>query len=316
MIGLIFPGQGSQEPGMGRAAAEAFPEARRVFEEADAILGFSLSRLCFEGPEEELKLTHNTQPALLATSVALFRVLESRGIPADFVAGHSLGEYSALVAAGSLRLADALPLVRRRGQYMQEAVPLGVGAMAAVLGLELAEVEAACREASTDGEVVEPANLNGPAQVVIAGHAAAVARASEQARSKGARRVAPLPVSAPFHCRLMQPAADRLAGDLEATAFGDLAMPLVTNVDALPIRSGREARQALLRQVASPVRWEESVRRLVSEGVNTFLEVGPGSVLTGLVRKIAREARATSVSDPEGVEKFCAGFSGQPASPA
>jgi [acyl-carrier-protein] S-malonyltransferase len=188
--------------------------------------------------------------------------------------------------------------------------------MAAVLGLELAEVEATCREASTDGEVVEPANLNGPGQVVIAGHAAAVARASEQARSKGARRVAPLPVSAPFHCRLMQPAADRLARDLEAAAFGELAIPLVTNVDALPIRSGREARQALVRQVASPVRWEESVRRLVSEGVNTFLEVGPGSVLTGLVRKIAREARATSVSDPEGVERFCAGFSGQPAPPA
>lgn len=315
MLAMVFPGQGSQHTGMGKAAAEAFPEARRVFEEADRILGLSLSRFCFEGPEEELKLTKNTQPALLATSVALFQVLQSRGVRPDFVAGHSLGEYSALVAAGSLTFEDALSLVHRRGQYMQEAVPAGVGAMAAVLGLELAGVMAACREASETEEVAEPANLNGPGQVVIAGHASAVARASEKAKARGAKRVVPLSVSAPFHCRLMEPAAERLARDLETTRFQDLAMPLVTNVDARPIRTGGQARDALIRQVASPVRWEESVRRLASEGIDTFLEVGPGSVLTGLVRKIAKDARATSVSDPEGVEKFLAEFSPTRAQP-
>ncbi len=308
-LAMIFPGQGSQHPGMGRAACEVFPEARRVFEEADRVLGFSLSRLCFEGPEDDLKLTQNTQPALLATSLALYQVLEARGVRPDFVAGHSLGEYSALVAAGSLGFADALPLVRRRGQYMQEAVPAGLGAMAAVLGLEPSGVEAACREASRGEEVVEAANFNGPGQVVIAGHASAVARGSEIAKAKGAKRVIALPVSAPFHCRLMQPAAARLAKDLEATSFRDLTTPLVTNVDARPVQSGAEARAALVRQVASPVRWEESVERLLSEGVDSFLEVGPGNVLTGLVRKIANQARATSVSEPEGVAKFLTEFS-------
>ena len=304
-LALVFPGQGSQQVGMGRAIAEEFAEAREVFDVADRKLGFSLSRLCFEGPAEELKLTENTQPAILTTSVALYRVLARQGIEPDFVAGHSLGEYSALVAAGCLRLEDAVGLVRNRGRYMQEAVPVGEGAMAAILGLGSAEVEAVCKEAA-EGQVVEAANLNAPGQTVIAGHAVAVERASAKAKERGAKRVISLPVSAPFHCRLMKPAEKRLQQDFSGVGFSDLRMPLISNVDAAPVRTGAEAMDALIRQVSSPVRWEESVRHLVAQGVDQFVEVGPGKVLSGLVRKVTDGARVVSVEDPSGVGKLLA----------
>jgi len=308
-LALVFPGQGSQQVGMGKAIAEERPEARQVFEEADGALGFPLSRLCFEGPEEELQLTENTQPAILTTSVALYRALASQGVEPDFVAGHSLGEYSALVAAGALRLDDAVVLVRNRGRYMQEAVPVGEGAMAAILGLGLAEVQEVCSQAS-DGEVVEPANLNAPGQTVVAGHAAAVQRASAAAKERGAKRVIPLSVSAPFHCRLMRPAQHRLERDLANVTVSDLRVPLVSNVDAAWVRTGAEAVDALVRQVTSPVRWEESVRRLVDEGVDQFVEVGPGKVLSGLVRKIAENVRVASIEDPNGLRRLLAEVTG------
>ena len=300
-VAFVFPGQGSQQVGMGRALCEAFAESREVFAEADAALGFSLSGLCFEGPESELQLTANTQPAILATSIAALRPLVARGVWPDWVAGHSLGEYSALVAAGSLSLADALGTVRRRGQYMQEAVPVGSGAMAAILGLELSAIEAACREAA-QAEVVSPANVNAPGQVVIAGHKGAVERASALCKAKGAKRAVPLPVSAPFHCALMQPAQERLAPELAATHFGDPVPPLVNNVDAEVVRDGASCRAGLLRQVSSSVRWQESVERLVREGVTTFVEVGPGNVLSGLVRKLAKGARTLNVDAPDSLE--------------
>jgi [acyl-carrier-protein] S-malonyltransferase len=290
---------------MGRAIAEEFAEAREVFDVADRKLGFSLSRLCFEGPAEELKLTENTQPAILTTSLAVYRVLVKQGIEPDFVAGHSLGEYSALVAAGCLRLEDAVGLVRNRGRYMQEAVPVGEGAMAAILGLGSAEVEAVCKEAA-EREVVEAANLNAPGQTVIAGHALAVERASAKARERGAKRVIPLSVSAPFHCRLMKPVQKRLQQDFLGVTFSDLRMPLISNVDAAPVRTGAEAMDALIRQVSSPVRWEESVRHLAAQGVDQFVEVGPGKVLSGLVRKVVDSARIVSVEDPSGVGKLLA----------
>jgi len=308
-LALVFPGQGSQQVGMGKAIAEERPEARQVFEEADGALGFPLSRLCFEGPEEELQLTENTQPAILTTSLALYRALASQGVEPDFVAGHSLGEYSALVAAGALRLDDAVVLVRNRGRYMQEAVPVGEGAMAAILGLGLAEVQEICSQAS-DGEVVEPANLNAPGQTVVAGHAAAVQRASAAAKERGAKRVIPLSVSAPFHCRLMRPAQHRLERDLANVTVSDLRVPLVSNVDAAWVRTGAEAVDALVRQVTSPVRWEESVRRLVDEGVDQFVEVGPGKVLSGLVRKIAENVRVASIEDPNGLRRLLAEVTG------
>ena len=301
MIAFVFPGQGSQQVGMGRALAEAFEESRDVYAQADAALGFPLSKLCFEGPEAELQLTANTQPAILATSVAALRPLVARGIRPERVAGHSLGEYSALVAAGALSLEDALRTVRRRGQYMQEAVPVGIGAMAAILGLELAAIEAACREAA-EGEVVAPANVNSPGQVVIAGHAAAVARASEKCKAAGAKRAVPLPVSAPFHCALMQPAQDRLAPELEALAFRNPEPPLVNNVDAALVRDAAACRAGLVRQVSGTVRWQESVERLAQEGVTTYVEVGPGTVLSGLVKKIAKGARVLSVESPGSLE--------------
>lgn len=304
-LALVFPGQGSQQVGMGRAIAEEFAEAREVFDVADRKLGFSLSRLCFEGPAEELKLTENTQPAILTTSLAVYRVLVKRGIEPDFVAGHSLGEYSALVAAGCLRLEDAVGLVRNRGRYMQEAVPVGEGAMAAILGLGSAEVEAVCKEAA-EREVVETANLNAPGQTVIAGHALAVERASAKAKERGAKRVIPLSVSAPFHCRLMKPVQKRLQQDFLGVTFSDLRMPLISNVDAAPVRTGPEAMDALIRQVSSPVRWEESVRHLAAQGVDQFVEVGPGKVLSGLVRKVVDSARIVSVEDPSGVGKLLA----------
>lgn len=295
-IAFLFPGQGSQTPGMGLELAENFNVAREVFEEADASLGFPLSKLCFEGPAEELQLTANTQPAILAVSVAAARVLEEKGIRPDYVAGHSLGEYSALVAAGSLGLSDALRLVRKRGQYMQEAVPVGQGAMAALLGLEAGAVDEICREAAVD-EVVSAANLNSPAQIVIAGDRAAVERAVEIAKDRGAKRAILLNVSAPFHCSLMKPAADRLAVDLDAVALRDPRVPLVNNADATVIQTADAIRDGLKRQVTSPVRWTDSMLALRREGADVFVEAGPGKVLSGLMRQIDREAQTWRAGD-------------------
>jgi [acyl-carrier-protein] S-malonyltransferase len=294
MLALLFPGQGSQSVGMGKALAEASEAARTVFEEADRVLGFSLSKLCFEGPEEELRLTANTQPAILTHSIAALADLRAR-FPeklegAAYAAGHSLGEYSAGVAAGAFSFADAVALVRARGTFMQEAVPAGVGAMAAIVGLEPGAVEAACREAAR-GETVTPANYNSPEQTVIAGHANAVSRASEACLARGAKRAIPLPVSAPFHCGLMSPARERMRPLLEATVFTDAALRVVTNVDAAPETAGTSLRDALIRQIDSPVRWVETVQRLAREGVDRALEIGPGNVLAGLVRRIDRSIK-------------------------
>jgi len=293
MIALIFPGQGSQSVGMGKALADAYPICRQTFEEADAALGYSLSRVIFDGPEDKLTLTENQQPAILTVSVAAGRLLESKGLskPA-FVAGHSLGEYTANVAAGTFSFADAVQIVRRRGRYMQEAVPVGTGAMAVILGLDADTVADVCREAVQDapGEVVSPANMNGGGQVAIAGTAAAVARASEMAKARGARRAVPLQVSAPFHCALMKPAEDRLAPELRALATRAPRVPIVANVDAEPKRDAQSAINALIAQVSSPVRWEAVVQRLAKEGVTTYVEVGPGTVLSGLVKLNQRDA--------------------------
>jgi [acyl-carrier-protein] S-malonyltransferase len=282
---FLFPGQGSQYAGMGKSLADAYPAAARIFEEADAALGFAISKLCFEGPEDQLKLTENTQPALLTVSIAANAVLASNGIAPDYVAGHSLGEYSALVAAGSLVFADAVKLVRKRGRYMQEAVPAGVGAMAALLKLPEDKLDGVLAEAA-QGEVVTAANLNTPDQVVIAGHAGAVNRAVELAKAAGARRAVLLQVSAPFHCPLMKPAQERLKLDLDAIEFRDLAVPLVNNWRGRAIRTGAEAREGLYQQVPNPVRWSDSIRLLASNGVTRFIEVGAGNVLTGLLRNI------------------------------
>jgi [acyl-carrier-protein] S-malonyltransferase len=297
VIAFLFPGQGAQRAGMGRALADAFPICRATFDEADAALGEPLSRVIFDGPEDRLTLTENTQPAILAVSTATSRLLESRGLRPDFVAGHSLGEYSANVAAGTFSFADALRLVRRRGRYMQEAVPAGDGAMAAILGLSADLVAQACLEGA-NGDVVSPANLNGGGQIVIAGSRDAVARAGERAKALGAKRVIPLSVSAPFHCGLMRPAQDRLAPELRALAAQAPRVPVVANVDAEPKRDANSAIEALVSQVSAPVRWEAVVTRLASEGVTTYVEVGPGTVLSGLVKKIHREATVVSVSSP------------------
>jgi [acyl-carrier-protein] S-malonyltransferase len=282
---FLFPGQGSQFAGMGKTLAAAYPEAAQVFEAADDALGFALSTLCFEGPEDQLRLTENTQPALLTVSVAADAVLRSKGVTPDYVAGHSLGEYSALVAAGSLDFGDAVRLVRKRGQYMQEAVPAGVGAMAALLKLPEEKLAGVLAEAA-QGEVVTAANLNSPDQIVIAGDAAAVARAMELAKAAGARRATLLQVSAPFHCPLMKPAQDRLKADLDAAEFRDLRVPLINNWQAREIRDGAEAREGLFQQVPNPVRWQESMRLLAQAGVTRFIEVGAGKVLMGLLRNI------------------------------
>jgi [acyl-carrier-protein] S-malonyltransferase len=298
MIAFIFPGQGSQHVGMGRALADAHPICRATFDEADAILGEPLSRIIFEGPEDQLTLTENAQPAILTVSTAAHRLLQSRGLVPACVAGHSLGEYSANVAAGTFSFADALLIVRRRGRFMQEAVPVGEGAMAAILGLDGEQVARACAEAA-EGQVVSVANLNGPGQVVIGGSREAVKRAGERARAFGAKRVIHLNVSAPFHTPLMKPAAERLAPELRALAARNPRLPVVANVDAEPKRDAGAVIDALIRQIASPVRWEESVVRLASDGVTTYVEVGPGTVLTGLVRKIRRETTALAFGTPD-----------------
>ena len=309
-IAFVFPGQGSQKVGMGRVWADASDEARRTFEEADEVLGFPLSRLCWEGPEEELGLTANTQPALLTASVAMLRAL---GVLAPelqpvAVAGHSLGEYSALVAAGSLSFADALRLVRRRGELMQEAVPVGVGAMAAILGMDADAVAAVAADASASGdqpEVCAVANLNGPGQTVIAGHKEAVDRAAALARERGARKVTILAVSAPFHSPLMRPAREGLTPLLEATEFHDPKVPVVANVDAAPVTTGAAARDALARQIDGPVRWVESVLFMEDHlGVEAFVEVGPGGVLAGMNRRIVKSARSTGISDPDQLQQL------------
>lgn len=290
---------------MGKALADAFPEARRVFEQADDALGFPISRLCFEGPAEELKLTENTQPALLTVSVAAWAVLRERGWQPDYVAGHSLGEYSALVAAGSLSLADAVRLVRQRGRYMQEAVPDGIGAMAALLKLPPGALDSVLQRAA-QGEVVTAANLNSADQIVIAGHAGAVNRAMELAKAAGARRAVLLPVSAPFHCPLLKPAQQRLRADLDAVDFRDLACPLVNNWQAREVRTGAEARQGLYEQVPNPVRWAESMAWLAAQGVTRAVEVGAGSVLTGLLRGIAPPITGYKFGEPADLDKLTA----------
>jgi [acyl-carrier-protein] S-malonyltransferase len=307
MIAFVFPGQGAQKSGMGKALVEAFPICREAFAEADAALGEPLSTLCFEGPDDRLMLTENAQPAILAMSTAVARLAVSKGVRPAFAAGHSLGEYSAHVAAGTLSFADALRTVRRRGRYMQEAVPVGVGAMAAILGLDADGVARACREAA-EGQIVTPANLNAPGQIVIAGHTEAVARAGERAKALGARRAIPLAVSAPFHCPLMKPAEDRLAPELRALPAHDPAFPVVANVDALAKITAGDSIEALVKQVSSPVRWEDVVRRLLADGVTAFVELGPGAVLAGLIKKIERSAMVYSIEDEMGLRAALAGL--------
>ena len=297
MIAFIFPGQGSQKVGMGRGLADAFAEARAAFDEAEAALP-GLTKVIFEGPEAELVLTENAQPAILTVSVAAQRVLAAHGIEPAFVAGHSLGEYSANVVAGTMRFGDAVRIVRRRGQYMQDAVPVGAGSMAAILGLDADAVARACEDAA-QGEVVSPANINGAGQVVIAGATGAVQRAGERAKTLGAKRVIPLAVSAPFHCALLKPAEERLEPELRALAVQNPRVPVVANVDAEPKRDAASAIDALVRQVSAPVRWEQVVRRLASEGVTNYVEVGPGTVLSGLVKKIHQEAVVSNFAGPD-----------------
>ena len=299
---FLFPGQGSQYAGMGKELAENFPIARQAFEEADDALGFKLSTLCFNGPDDDLKLTYNTQPAILTTSIAALRVVQQEtGLKADFLAGHSLGEYSALVCGGALSLADAARTVRSRGTFMQEAVPVGVGAMAAMMSIEADELAAICAEAA-QGEVVAPANFNSPGQIVIAGHASAVNRAIELAKAKGYRKAMLLPVSAPFHCALMQPAADRLKTVLDAVQVNALALPVISNVEATANQDGGRVRELLVRQVCAPVRWEQSVQTMIGLGVTKYVEIGPGKVLTGLVKRINKEMTLVNIEDTAGVK--------------
>ncbi len=304
MLSFVFPGQGSQFAGMGKDLADNFSIVRECFEEADDALGFALSQLCFAGPEEDLKLTQNTQPAILATSIAALRVLQQEiGMTPDFVAGHSLGEFSALVCAGGLTFADALRIVRQRGRFMQEAVPVGVGAMAAIIGLESADVDGVCGEAA-QGQIVSPANFNSPGQIVIAGHATAVERACELAKRKGAKRALPLPVSAPFHCPLMIPAGERLAAVLGDIPFGELHIPVVTNVEARANQDTGRIGDLLVSQVSAPVRWQESVEYMAGKGVARFIEIGPGKVLGGLIKRIAKGVEIGNVEDCASLKKI------------
>jgi [acyl-carrier-protein] S-malonyltransferase len=301
-IAFLFPGQGSQAVGMGKELYEKYAAARQTFEEADAALGYKLSQLCFEGPEEQLRLTEITQPAILTASVAVWRVLDEKGIKPSFVAGHSLGEYSGHVAAGTISFTDAVRTVRNRGKYMQEAVPVGVGGMAAILGMEAEAVNAVCRDAS-EGEVCEPANLNSPEQIVISGHKTAVERAAKLAGERGAKKAVILPVSAPFHCSLMKPAQDRLAADLNALTFQNPVWPLICNVDASSVEGPDQSRDALIRQVTGSVKWDQSIRLLIGKGVQTFIEVGPGKVVFGLMRQIDRSKKCLSVGDEASLQK-------------
>jgi [acyl-carrier-protein] S-malonyltransferase len=310
-IAFLFPGQGSQAIGMGKDLAEKYPIARQIFEEANEALGYKLSQLCFEGPEDQLRLTEITQPAILTASIAAWRILEDKGLRPAFVAGHSLGEYSAHVAAGTLTFADAVRTVRNRGKYMQEAVPVGVGAMAAILGMEFEKVAAVCRDASQD-EVCAPANINSPEQIVISGHTAAVERATKLADERGAKRAKLLPVSAPFHCSLMKPAKDRLATDLSAIAFKKPDARLVCNVDATLLDDGDRSRDALIRQVTGSVKWDQSMRVLIAQGVQTFVEVGPGKVLCGLMRQIDRAQKCLNVADEASLQKTLEQLAGTP----
>jgi [acyl-carrier-protein] S-malonyltransferase len=306
-IAFLFPGQGSQAVGMGEELADKYSIARNTFDEADEALGYKLSQLCFEGPEDQLRLTEITQPAILTVSVAAFRVLAEKGLRPGFVAGHSLGEYSAHVAAETISFGDAVRTVRNRGKYMQEAVPVGVGAMAAILGMDLEKVAGVCRDAA-QGEVCEPANINSAEQIVISGHKAAVERAAKLASERGAKRAILLQVSAPFHCSLMKPAQDRLAADLVALTFQRPAIPVVCNVDAEFIIDGERGRDALVRQVTGAVKWEQSMRDLIGQGVQTFVEVGPGKVLCGLMRQIDRTKAALNVGDEGSLLKAVEGM--------
>jgi len=297
MIAYVFPGQGSQSVEMGKDLYDNFPVARQIFEEADNALGFNLSEMCFEGTAEDLALTANTQPAILTVSTAAFRAMENQGFPMpDFVAGHSLGEYSALVAANALSFADAVKTVRKRGTYMQEAVPVGAGAMAAILGLDLGTIENACREAA-NGQVCSPANINSPLQTVIAGNAEAIDRAIEILKERGAKRAIKLNVSAPFHCELMLPAQERLAKDLQGINFFDLSVPIIENVSAQANTNGENVGEALTEQVSKPVRWAQSIEKLIGNGVETFVEVGAGKILSGLIKQINRDVRCLNVED-------------------
>ena len=300
-IGLVFPGQGSQSVGMGRALYEAHPAAREVYKDASAVLGYDVAELCFSGPAERLNLTEHTQPALLTASIAAFRTLEPAGLKPVAVAGHSLGEYSALVAAGGLTFKAATALVQKRGRYMAEAVPPGSGMVAAILGLAPDTVREACREASSAG-VVAAANFNSPGQVVIAGEKAAVEKAIEVAKAKGAKKAIPLPVSVPVHTPLMQSAADRLAKDVDATAWSDLSVPLINNAEAKALRAAAEVKASLIRQLPSSVLWEDSVKAMHAMGVTTFIEVGPGVVLSGLIKRIVPDAKTLNVQDPASLE--------------
>jgi [acyl-carrier-protein] S-malonyltransferase len=301
-IAFLFPGQGSQAVGMGKDLAEKYPIARQTFEEADEALGYKLSQLCFEGPEEQLRLTEVTQPAILTASIAALRVLEGRMPRPAYVAGHSLGEYSAHVAAGTISFADAVRTVRNRGKYMQEAVPVGVGAMAAIVGMDVEKVTAVCHDAA-QGEVCEPANINSPEQIVISGHTSAVERAAKLADERGAKRAKLLTVSAPFHCSLMKPAQDRLEADLNALTFQKPVLPVVCNVDAKLINDFGPACDALVRQVTGSVKWNQSMRLLIASGVQTFVEAGPGKVLCGLMRQIDRTRKCVNVGDEASLQK-------------
>lgn len=299
---FIFPGQGSQYPGMGKEISDSFPVARQIFEEADDAIGIKLSAICFAGSEDELKLTANTQPAILTTSIAILRVVEQEtGLKADYLAGHSLGEYSALVCSGAISFADAVRTVRARGTFMQEAVPVGIGAMAAMLSIEKETLEEICNEAA-QGEVLSPANFNSPGQIVIAGHAGAVKRAIEIAKAKGFRKAMLLPVSAPFHCELMRPAAQKLAEVVEALSYGSMIAPVVSNVDANPNQESAKVSGLLVDQVCRPVLWEQSVKNMASLEVDRFIEIGPGKVLSGLVKRIAKEVATGNVEDLPGLK--------------